>query len=412
MVKLIEKKSNSFEKNAVIVFGLSMFANLMNAFFQILSGKLLGTSEYGLINVVNSYVTYLGVFGGPIATMACCYAARLKTEKNQLNDFIQWIIKYSFLIEIAISFIGVTFAFVSKSLWGETVFKTILFVVILLPSNSFYVILLSIVQGLQKFTIHGIIGTVFFGSKMLLGVILILIGWGAFGVVTAMLFSQLLCVIICFYVLREYFTKTEIETSNRQYSLFDFYGSIFLLQIFYFFYINGGEIIVLNLFFDNHMVGEYSAAAMLCKLLFYAVTPITTVLLPNVAEKKSQGVDTMKILKKAIAYIVILVTCFGIGMVVLGDKVLLFLYGKQYADASKYLLPAFFYTFSIVILSILYSYNTAISNTKKMTIALAIVSISMGIMLVLLHYDLNKVLFLMSVLLGIVDIYSFVIAKG
>lgn len=411
MAKIVNQKSNSFEKNALIVFGLSMFANVMNALFQIISGNLLGTSDYGVINVVNSYVTYLGVFGGPIATMACCYTARLQSEKQRVAGFIRWIIKYSLFIEIAISIVGVIIALLLKPIEGDA-FKTILFVVLLLPSNSFYVILLSIVQGMQKFTIHGVIGVVFYGLKMILGIILMVAGWGTFGVVLAMLISQLACVGICFWFLRENLIGTVPKANYGYRDLLEFYGNIFLLQVFYFFYINGGEIIIFALFFENHMVGEYSAAAMLCKLLFYAVTPITTVLLPNVAEKKSQGVDTIKILRKAIFYVMILVGCFGIGLLVLGNKVLLILYGSQYVNAGKYLPIAFGYTFSIIILSIMYSYNTAISNTKKMTVSLIVLSIIIGICIMFFHNDLSSMLIMISILLGIVDIYSFVVAKG
>ena len=411
MAKIVNQKSNSFEKNALLVFGLSMFANVMNALFQIISGNLLGTSDYGVINVVNSYVTYLGVFGGPIATMACCYTARLQSEKQRVAGFIRWIIKYSLFIEIAISIVGVIIALLLKPIEGDA-FKTILFVVLLLPSNSFYVILLSIVQGMQKFTIHGVIGVVFYGLKMILGIILMVAGWGTFGVVLAMLISQLACVGICFWFLRENLIGTVPKANYGYRDLLEFYGNIFLLQVFYFFYINGGEIIIFALFFENHMVGEYSAAAMLCKLLFYAVTPITTVLLPNVAEKKSQGVDTIKILRKAIFYVMILVGCFGIGLLVLGNKVLLILYGSQYVNAGKYLPIAFGYTFSIIILSIMYSYNTAISNTKKMTVSLIVLSIIIVICIMFFHNDLSSMLIMISILLGIVDIYSFVVAKG
>lgn len=412
MKKMICKKSNSFEKSALVVFALSMFANAMHAVFHVLSGKLLGTFDYGIINVVNSYVTYLGVFCGPIATMACCYSAKLRADRKQEAGFIKWIIKYSFLIELIISLIGIVLAFISKSLLGEEVFKVVIFIVLLLPSNSFYVILLSIVQGLQKFTMHGIIGVVFYGIKTFVGIILMLAGWGTIGVVFAMLISQLVCVGICICILRDYLKEKTLEKEYTSRNLLEFYGSIFFLQIFYFFYINGGEIIILNFFFDNHAVGEYSSVAMLCKFLFYAVTPITTVLLPNVAEKKSMGINTTKILRKAIIYILLLAACFGIGMYVLGKKALIFLYGVQYTNAIQYIPAAFYYTFSIVVLSVMYSYHTAIANTKKMTIALLVASVAMFVFTLLFHNDLKHLLVMISILLGIVDIYSFIIAKG
>ena len=131
---------------------------------------------------------------------------------------------------------------------------------------------------------------------------------------------------------------------------------------------------------------------MLCKLLFYAVTPITTVLLPNVAEKKSLGIDTTTVLKKALMYIL--------------------LYGAAYKNAATYIPTAYFYTVSIVILSIMYSYHTAVSNTKKMTIALFVMSIVMCVLMMLFHDNLSQLLVMIAILLGTTDIYSFKIAKG
>ena len=221
-----------------------------------------------------------------------------------------------------------------------------------------------------------------------------------------------MCVGICLWILKEQLSSIKKQSDYGHKDLLGFYGDIFVLQVFYFFFINGGEIIVLDIFFENFMVGEYSAASMLCKLLFYVITPITTVLLPDVAEKKSQGVDTIKVLKKAIFYVMILIGCFGIGMLVLGNKVLVILYGNQYANAGKYLPTAFFYTFSIIILSIMYSYHTAISNTKKMTKILVVLSLFMCIGVVFVHEDLYSMLMIISGLLVIADIYLFVIAKG
>ena len=88
------------------------------------------------------------------------------------------------------------------------------------------------------------------------------------------------------------------------------------------------------------------------------------------------------------------------------------MYGSQYVNAGKYLPIAFGYTFSIIILSIMYSYNTAISNTKKMTVSLIVLSIIIGICIMFFHNDLSSMLIMISILLGIVDIYSFVVAKG
>lgn len=405
-------KRSSFETNALIVFGLSILANAINGIFQILSGKLLGTTDYGMVNVVNSYVTYLGVFCGPIVTMACCYSAKLYADKQQVAGFIRWIIKYSLILEIFICIAGVCAALLMRGIFGEETFRTAVFVVLLLPTNSFYIILLSIIQGMQKFTIHGLVGLVFYGTKVLVSVFLIQTGWGSFGVISGLLISQILCVGLCLFLLCDYLTGSIPKIAYSYHDLTDFYSSIFLLQLFYFFYINGGDIIILDLFFSKDTVGEYSAAIMLCKLLFYVITPLTTVLLPNVAEKNSRGMETRGILRKAVFYALVITCGFGIVLWLLGGKILILLYGTQYQNAQKYLAFAFIYTVSLVILSLVYSYQTAIGQTRRMTLAFLVMGICMSGALGIRHDSPQMVVGIISILLMILDGYTLVLALG
>ena len=55
MNKVIDK-SNSFEKNSMIVFMLTMTANVCNYLFQIIVGKLFSVEDYAQVNTVLAIV--------------------------------------------------------------------------------------------------------------------------------------------------------------------------------------------------------------------------------------------------------------------------------------------------------------------------------------------------------------------
>lgn len=382
--KLVTYKK-SFEWNAMIVFALSMLASGINYGFQIMSGHLLETADYGVANIVFSYVSYLGVLLGPISALACKGVASSTKEEDTdvVSHFIQWIIAHSIRLEIVVCGIG---AFVVALLYvfsDRRVFLIAFFVVLLLPTNSFYTILQSIIQGLQKFVLHGFLAIIFNCLKLLLAVLLVVLGMRTTGVVFGQFFGQLFCVCLSLFFLRKYLnTGRKGDCYSVKYNLSECYTSVFLLQIFYFFYINGGDIIVLGLFFEDKIVGEYSAAVTLCKVLFYVVTPITTVLFPFVAEKKERGLDTRKELLKSVLYALVAVVMFGVFLYLLGDKVISFLYGVEYVEAKNFLSCSYLYSIAIIVLSVLFSYQIAIGETKFMTFIIGIMLVVVVLILV------------------------------
>lgn len=405
---MLVKKIGNFEKNTFIVFFMSIVAGIINYIYQIIIGKMLGTSDYGVANVILAFVSYLGVFLGPISVMACQQSAMYSKEDKQekLNSFVQWIIKYTLILEIAIFIVGIVIVCILKFFLKETSFVNMLFIIILLPSNSFYTIMLSIIQGMQKFTVHGIIGIVFNSIKLIGSVFFVYIGWNIFGIVFGMLCGQIVCAGLCLKEINKSLRTEKARGQKWEFKdLLRYYGDIFVSQVFYFFYVTGGDVIILRLFFDNQIIGLYSAVATLGKLVFFLVTPITTVLFPVVAEKRGKGEETETYLIKAVVYSGTISLVFFVFLNLLGNYIIPLLYGIEFISAAKYLLCCSVYMMAVIVFTILYQYQVAIDEVRIITRTLIVANIIACIVVARYHNTPQSVIYTVGIHILVSSLY-------
>ena len=64
--KNMTKKDNSFEKQGIIIFAMSLFASGLNYLFQIVSGRILDPVSYGELNSLFSVINILAVIGNSL----------------------------------------------------------------------------------------------------------------------------------------------------------------------------------------------------------------------------------------------------------------------------------------------------------------------------------------------------------
>lgn len=402
------KKLGDFEKNTFIVFFMSIVASIVNYVYQIVLGKILGISDYGVANVILAYVSYLGVFLGPISVMACQYSAMYSREPKQekLKSFVQWIIKCSIILEVVIFFAGIIIVGILKFIYGEASFANMIFIIILLPSNSFYSIILSIIQGMQKFTVHGILGIVFNLVKLISSVFFIFAGWKIIGIVLGVLCAQIICISVCLIEIKKSLNAEKSNVQEWEFKdLLKYYGDVFISQVFYFFYVNGGDIILLRFFFDDQRIGLYSSVITLGKIVFFVVTPITTVLFPVVAEKKGQGEETKTYLEKAIAYSGVVSLGFFVFLNLFGKYVISLLYGREFIGAINYLLCSSVYMFAVIILTILYQYQIAVGEVAIITKSLIIVNVIVCGVVSVYHVTPQSVIYIVGMFLLLASLY-------
>ena len=64
--KNMTKKDNSFEKQGIIIFAMSLFASGLNYLFQIVSGRILDPVSYGELISLFSVINILAVIGNSL----------------------------------------------------------------------------------------------------------------------------------------------------------------------------------------------------------------------------------------------------------------------------------------------------------------------------------------------------------
>lgn len=110
--------------------------------------------------------------------------------------------------------------------------------------------------------------------------------------------------------------------------------------------------ILLNLFTNSSVVGEYTAAFNLMQALIFIPTVYSTAILPIFSKFYVDSKDMLDFsYKKSLKYLTLLSIPIVVGTIVLSDKIILFIYGSSYINAIEILrliiwaLPAIFLSY-------------------------------------------------------------------
>ena len=65
-----------FERNSLVVFAITMIANVLSYLYQIVMGNVLTPADYGTVNTLLSLSVVVGVPSGIISALTATYTAK------------------------------------------------------------------------------------------------------------------------------------------------------------------------------------------------------------------------------------------------------------------------------------------------------------------------------------------------
>lgn len=107
---------------------------------------------------------------------------------------------------------------------------------------------------------------------------------------------------------------------------------LFFVQILYNF-----DVVLVKRLFTSQETGYYTAISMLGKIIFFGSGAIFGVLFPKASAKEERGLDTTKILKNSLIYVLALGGFIVVVYNLIPNFVVKLLYGNQYEPASHLL---------------------------------------------------------------------------
>lgn len=380
---LIKLATHPLISGSGIIFAGSFAVNIINYAFNLIMGRMLSVSDYGLLISLIALVSLLTLFQGSFTTLFAKFAAKYSVHKDYGSEksFIKFSTKIIFIVAIGFLLCLVLFIVplsrflhVSNFFLMICVFLTV-FISILgsLPSG--------ILQGHLKFKY--LAGVNVFGAiiKLIFGIGLVMAGFGVVGGILAVLALFIIPYIISsLYVY--YYTNRHIAESKSVHidfiSEFKKASGPFLVASIAITILQASDVIFARHFFNNIMAGQYAALSLMGKAIFYITSPIYFVFFPLIAHKTEKKEDTTGTLLLAS---VIILACSGLFTVIyfLYPQIILSIFfpSAGYAILSAYL---GFYSLYILIFSIcflLFNYFLSVGDTRiyKITVSVALMYI-------------------------------------
>lgn len=408
-----KKRKDSFQNAIFISFIFSGFGSILNYSFQIMLGNMLTVEDFGVFNSINSLAANLVIVYTPLSIMICQITAsnRDNLEKNQ-GIYKQVLTITLGIVLITILGGGLLFNIIKGRFGIDNLFQWIV-ILLMIGISGIYTIIMSIIQGLERFILYGVIGDFLILIKLLLSLRNIKNGMDVHGIIWAMLLSYLCMIIVAALTLNKQWKKN--KEAAYEYlgasEIFELYGVTFLVQILVSFYINGGEIILMDYLFNNREIGLYSSAATLGKVSLYIISIISVVLFPRVANRRTQGLETKTIFYKTIFFSILMALMYSAFLLVSGKRIIPIMFGEEYIFALDYINAIVIFTIPLSTLSVIHNYFLGIGKVKEYAKVLGIITVLAITIIILFVENIKLVPVILGSALYVVLIWSLMYVK-
>lgn len=343
----------------ILIVGFGIF-NLFHFLFQFFMARLLDLSQYGLLASLLAITYITSIATESIQTVLAKYSAN-EDDKGSIKNILKKSMKKAFLPAITFVVIYLIIAIPLSSLLKINY--------LLLSMNSFIIffafftpIIRGVMQGQKRFYSLGVNLMSEALGKLILGVLLVYIGWKIYGAIAGIIFGVVIAMIIAIIQLRDI-----IKSDEKKSKTFGIYGyakpTFFITALVIIFY--NMDVLMARFLFAPETAGAYAIASILGKIIFWGTLPISKAMFPLSAKKGSEDYENRKIFSSAF-----LILIFGIVVALLAfflfpDFIISFFSGKSVPVASSLL----FYlgiSFGIVSISnLILLYKLSIDKVKN-----------------------------------------------
>lgn len=325
-------------KNPLLSGGLVMFVgmmgvNVINYFYHLVMGRTLGPVGYGSLAAIFSILYIAGVVpvSSSFAIVKFMSVSKNGKEKSRLYAALKKLYSKIAIVVLAVllllspliaSFINLSDV-KSVMLIGPIVFFTIMTVV-----NT------GSLQGLLKFSGVVISNTILAVGKLSFGLVLVYLGFNYFGAVMGIGVAGLLAFIYSTWAIKrhirikKYSTKYDLKPFTR-------YALPVLVQSLAFTSMYSMDLILVKHFLPPFEAGLYAALSTMGKIIYFAISPIVSVMFPVVSSKRSKGENYRK--SFYLSFFVAAIMGMGITALyyLLPSFTINSLYGSEYTSAAS-----------------------------------------------------------------------------
>ncbi len=358
-------------------------------------GRALGPADYGVLGALISIFYITSVPATTIGTTLTKFVSDYNAEGkySEIRALIFGSIKSLSILGAAFSIFIIITADILVTFLKIPGKIPVFILALIIFASLLFAIMSGALRGMQKFVHLGIVNVLLYASKLLFGIVLVYLGFGVNGAISAFLFSFLLAFFVTLIPLRFLFGKKAVEINNI--GLGRYYSLVLVATVSITSLMNV-DVILVKHFFTSSDAGYYVAGSMLGKIIFFVSTPVIAVMFPKVSESYAKKNGTGRILKEALFYVGVLAFFSVIIYFISPNFVVTTLYGAKY-EGTVELVGLFGLAMALLSLTnVLAVYDLAVRRTNF--IYILIFSLCVEIILIsFIHSSLIVVLKILTI---------------
>ncbi len=297
--KVVLAKSRLLRGSVIVLVG-SLGGSFFNYLYHLVMGRMLSPADYGILVALLSLLYLVSVPGSVLLTAGTKFASKYKAanDTEAISASLIWLLKL-------VGYLGI-FLLVSAVLGrvGLANFLNILepAILVLFAVHALFSLLGSTprgyLRGLLMFVPFSAISFLNPVIKLVLGIVLVGIGWGVWGAVGALVVSSFISLLLSFVFLSKYLKFGDGTSLFRSEDVREYLGPtvIFLLALTAYY---TADVILVKHFFPPTDAGIYSSAATLARIIYFGLNSIVVVMFPLVSDKYENGKNFVKTFRTA-----------------------------------------------------------------------------------------------------------------
>jgi O-antigen/teichoic acid export membrane protein len=256
----------------------------LNYAYQVFMGRVLGPEQYAVFGALFALFYLVNVLGRGIKLSGARFAAELDDRDATVAAFQRGLLSRSVLFSAGIALVLALASPLVAGFLDVGSPWTVVVVAAVLPFGLPLTGNFGSLQGLQWFARLGTAKVVLAGLKLVLGVALVLLGYGVYGAFGAMVVSSLLVLVLTTVYLR-WRLPDPAGSRSFDYTRAYRFGIPAVLVGFCLTVPGNVDVILVKHFFTSHEAGLYTAASVLGKVLVFLPLGISTALFPKVSRE-------------------------------------------------------------------------------------------------------------------------------
>ena len=352
-------------KNDVIVASLALLiltnlASFMNFLFQFIMARMLTVGDFGILAFISSLTFLFSVPSFAVQTIIAKRTTELSIAKKfgNIRGLFNSATKKLFLVSLILFLLFSVLAYFTYSKLNISL-DILLWTGTMIIFSFLIPILLGIMQGMKKFALIGWNNITNYFLKLILGIILVLVGFRIYGALGGILIGSLVAWISGLFILRDY------KTEKEEFSLYSRKEFIPFMALLIITLMSSLDILVGKFLLSSDLFGNYAKISLIGKIIIFACLSVCTVMFPLSSERHLSKGNTRGILKKALYLVLLICIVSLIGVLVLPKLIITVLFGASYVFLMDLLLPIVIAFCSISFISLIVTYRISINDFNR-----------------------------------------------